>query len=116
MDKLEEITLSRKKAHATLLYLKSKVYDAFLRMEEAAFVDGALPKKAKELIAVGISVRIDCESCMQWHIEQAAMAGATMREVLEAVEVAIEMGGGPATVSARFALEVIERTFPAKAG
>ena len=115
MDKLEEITRSRKKAHETLLSLKSKVYDAFLRMEEAAFADGALPKKAKELIAVGISVRINCESCMQWHIEQAAMAGATMREVLEAVEVAIEMGGGPTTVSARFALEVIERVFPTEA-
>jgi len=27
---------------------------------------------------------------------------------LEAVEVGIEMGGGPATVSARFALDVME--------
>jgi AhpD family alkylhydroperoxidase len=116
MDKLEEITRNRKKAHTKLLSLKSKVYAAFLRMEEAAFADGALPKKTKELIAVGISVRLDCESCVQWHIEQAARAGATMREVLEAVEVAIEMGGGPATVSARFAVEVIEGTFPAEVG
>ena len=30
---------------------------------------------------------------------------------LEAVEVGIEMGGGPATVSARFALEVMEKVF-----
>jgi AhpD family alkylhydroperoxidase len=81
-------------------------------MERATYSDGALPKKTKELIAVGISVQKDCESCMQWHIEQAAASGATLREVLEAVEVGIEMGGGPATVSARFALEVIERTYP----
>jgi AhpD family alkylhydroperoxidase len=80
-------------------------------MEQAAYSDGALPKKTKELIAVGISVVIDCESCMQWHIEQAAQAGATLREVLEAVEVGIEMGGGPATVSARFALEVMEDVY-----
>jgi len=32
--------------------------------------------------------------------------------VLEAVEVGIEMGGGPATVSARFALTVLEAVFP----
>jgi AhpD family alkylhydroperoxidase len=71
-----------------------------------------LPKRTKELIAVGTSLTSDCESCMQWHIEQAAAAGGTLREVLEAVEVGIEMGGGPATMSARFALEVIERVFP----
>jgi len=116
MDKLQEISRKRKEAHAKLRSLKSRVYEAFLQMEQAAFSDGALPKKAKELIAVGISVTIDCESCMQWHIEQAAAAGATMREVLEAVEVGIEMGGGPATVSARFALEVMERVFPDQVG
>ena len=68
-------------------------------------------KFTPELIAVGISVVIDCESCMQWHIEQAAESGATRDEVLEAVEVGIEMGGGPATVSSRFALEVMDAVF-----
>ena len=72
MDKLEEITHKRKKAHARLVALQSKVYEGFLAMESAAFKDGALQKKQKELIAIGISVVKDCESCMQWHIEQAA--------------------------------------------
>ncbi len=48
---------------------------------------------------------------MQWHIEQAVQAGADEHELLEAVEVGIEMGGGPATVSARFALDVMESVF-----
>ncbi|UCC72531.1 MAG: carboxymuconolactone decarboxylase family protein [Gemmatimonadota bacterium] len=112
MNKLQDISRRRKAAHAKLLELDSEVYKAFLKMEEAAFSDGALPRKVKELIATGISVVIDCESCMQWHIEQARIAGATKQEVLEAVEVAIEMGGGPATVSARFALEVMDEAFP----
>ena len=77
-------------------------------MEEATYSDGELKSKVKELIAVGISVVINCESCMQWHIEQAAEKGATEREILEAIEVGIEMGGGPATAHARFALEVLE--------
>jgi AhpD family alkylhydroperoxidase len=111
VNKLDEISRQRKKAHARLLELDSKVYKAFLAMEAAAFSDGALSAKTKELIAVGISVVIDCESCMQWHIEQAARHGASMEEVLEAVEVGIEMGGGPATVSARFALEVMEAIY-----
>jgi len=57
-------------------------------------------------------VEKNCESCMQWHIEQAAAAGAGMRQILDAVEVGIEMGGGPATAAARFALEVMQRVFP----
>ena len=75
MEKLEEISVRRKAAHARLVALQSKVYAGFLAMEKAAYADGALPKKQKELIAVGISVARDCESCMQWHIEQAAKAG-----------------------------------------
>ena len=111
MNKLEEISRKRKEAHEKLVSMKSKVYDKFLEMEQAAFSDGDLSKKYKELIAVGISVVIDCESCMQWHVEQAAKAGASKHEVLEAIEIGIEMGGGPATVSARFALDVMDNIF-----
>lgn len=106
-DKLQELTRKRKLAHSELLKRNSKVYKTFLKMEEATYCDGALTKKSKELVAVGISVVINCESCMQWHIEQAFKDGATQEEILEAIEVGIEMGGGPATVSTRFALEVL---------
>ncbi|HOE22919.1 MAG TPA: carboxymuconolactone decarboxylase family protein [Smithellaceae bacterium] len=107
-DKLREMSLLRKKAHTTMLKKKSKVYEAFLKMEEAAYCAGELESKIKELIAIGISVVINCESCMQWHIEQAAQKGANEKEIMEAIEVGIEMGGGPATAHARFALEVLE--------
>jgi AhpD family alkylhydroperoxidase len=110
-ERLRDLARRRKRAHTALLQLGSPVYAAFLQMEKAAYADGALPRKVKELIAVGISVVRDCDSCMQWHIEQAAKAGAAKREVLEAVEVGIEMGGGPATVAARFALEVMDGVF-----
>ena len=108
MDKIEGIALQRKAAHKKLVDLKSKTYKAFLEMEKAAFSDGALPKRIKELIAVGISVVINCESCMEWHIKEAAGCGAAREEVLEALEVGMEMGGGPATAYARFALEVMD--------
>jgi len=98
-------------AHSKLSSLNSKVYESFLQMEKAAYSDGALAKKHKELIAIGISVVVDCESCMEWHITQAAAAGASEKEVLEAIEIGIEFGGGPATVSTRFALEVMDRVF-----
>ena len=108
MDRFAEMSRLRKKSHNTLLKKKSKVYETFVEMEKATYCDGKLAGKIKELIAVGISVVINCESCMQWHIEQAAQKGATEREIIEAIEVGIEMGGGPATAHARFALEVLE--------
>jgi len=111
MNKIQQLRTQRQQAHEQLLRMKSTVYEAFLGMESATYREGALPRKIKELIAIGISVVIDCESCMEWHITQAAKVGASRREVLEAVEVAMEMGGGPATASARFALEVMNEVF-----
>ena len=111
MSTLDDMSKRRAKAHRDLLALDSPVYKAFLEMERTAFADRDLTKQTKELIAVGISVVINCESCMQWHIEQAAKSGATKQQVLEAVEVGIEMDGGPATAHARFALEVMADVF-----
>lgn len=79
-----------------------------MKMEEAAFSDGALSKKHKELMALAIGVITDCESCMQWHMQQAVQTDATQQEIIVALEVAIEMGVVPATVNARFALEVMD--------
>jgi len=107
-QKIERIIADRDHAHQRLLQGGSGVYKAFLEMEKAAYSPGRLPKLQKELIAVGIAVVINCESCMEWHIHQALLCGATQEQVLEAVDVGIEMGGGPATVSARFALKVLE--------
>ena len=111
MNKIVKIRQNRKRAHSRLLSLKSKVYEKFLELEKITFSDGALKKKDKELIAIGISIVVNCESCIEWHIKEAAKSGATMKEVLEAIEVGIEFGGGPATVSTRFALEVINTIF-----
>ena len=111
MNKIEKIRYNRKKAHTKLTSLKSKVYEKFVELERVTFSEGALKKKDKELIAIGISIVVNCESCIEWHITQAANSGATVEEILEAIEVGIEFGGGPATVATRFALEVIDNIF-----
>lgn len=105
--KIDAIILERKRAH-TFYNRNSPVYRAFTTMEQAAFGDGALPTAQKELIAIGISVHINCESCMEWHIKQALDAGASREQILEAIGVGIEMGGGPATVASRFAMHVLD--------
>jgi AhpD family alkylhydroperoxidase len=115
MDKLREIERKRKEAFTWFMAHKSKGCKAVADMEEPVMSDAALSRKHKELIAVGISVTIDCESCMQWHIEKAVEHGATFEEVLEALDVAIMMGNGATTVRARFAMDVMKDVFPNRA-
>ncbi len=107
-EKIERIISDRKEAHEFMLNKKSKVYQSFIELEKNTFKDNFLSKMNKELIALGISVIIKCESCMEWHINEALNSGASEEQILETLEVAIEMGGGPATVSTRFAIKVLE--------
>jgi len=69
---------------------------------------GALSVREKELIAIGISIHINCDSCLEWHIRRALNSGATKEDIIESIGVGIEMGGGPATVNSRFAMKVLE--------
>ncbi|MHA2391889.1 MAG: carboxymuconolactone decarboxylase family protein [Promethearchaeota archaeon] len=107
-DKIDKIIQDREKTNRYFLNKDSKVYKSFLELERNAFSDGEIRKLFKELIALGISIVIDCESCIEWHISEALKSGATEKQIIETIEVAIEMGGGPATVSSRFALKVLE--------
>jgi AhpD family alkylhydroperoxidase len=107
-EKIEKIIRDRSTAHETLIGKNSASYRAFLEMEKIAYCDGSLPRKYKELIAVGISIIMNCESCLQWHIQKALDSGAAEDQIMEAIGVGIEMGGGPATVATRFALKVLE--------
>ena len=57
--------------------------------------DGALPRKTKELIMVGICCALRLQRGVRIHSERALTLGASPREVLEAMEVAAIPGGMP---------------------
>src|SRR5918992_1389330 len=57
--------------------------------------DGALPRKTKELIMVGITCALRAPRGVRIHSERALTLGATPREVLEAMQVAAIPGGMP---------------------
>jgi len=54
-----------------------------------------LDKKFKELIALGISIAIRCEPCMLRHLSEAVKMGSSIDEIVEVLEIAVVMGGGP---------------------
>ena len=74
------------------------VLDGYRAMHHAAFAEGALPVKVKELIALAIAATRECDGCVASHGRGAARAGATEAEVAEAMGVVISMNGGPGTV------------------
>jgi AhpD family alkylhydroperoxidase len=81
------------------------VMKAFATIAQAASVPKALDGKAKELIALGISVAIRCDDCIAFHVKAALKQGATRDEVMETLGMAIYMGAGPSVMYATHALE-----------
>jgi AhpD family alkylhydroperoxidase len=84
--------------HRELRHAIPDVYKAFGEFHHAAFQEGALDKKTKELIALAIAVIERCDGCIASHAEGAAKAGASRQEAAEAIGVAFLMNGGPATI------------------
>ena len=70
----------------------------FLKMHHTISENKALSGKQKELMALGIAIVLRCEGCIACHTKGAVDAGATKEEILETIEVAIVMGGGPSVV------------------
>lgn len=62
-NRIEAIIKTRKHAHA-FYSKKSEVYRSFVEVEQKTYKDGDLSKLQKELIAIGISMTINCESCI----------------------------------------------------
>lgn len=83
---------------AALRELIPEVYAGFAHTHKAALGDGALPTKAKELIAFAIAVSKQCDGCIASHAKKLAGLGASVEQVAEAIGVAIMMNGGPGTV------------------
>jgi alkylhydroperoxidase/carboxymuconolactone decarboxylase family protein YurZ len=57
--------------------------------------EGALPRKIKELVMIGITCALNRPRGVRIHCERALTLGATPREMLEVMEVAAIPGGMP---------------------
>ena len=59
----------------------------------------------KELIAAALAVTTGCEDCILYHLDVAKRHGAEEPMLIEVLEIAVEMGGGPAVIHAAKALD-----------
>ena len=85
--------------------LAPEAWKGFLALDEAAFKDGAIPLKYKELIAVAVAVTTQCPYCIEIHGDRAKKAGASEAELAEATLVAAALRAGGAVTHATHLLE-----------
>lgn len=108
MDTYKEITKDISQHVGKLRDDIPDVLKSFSSMGSAATEDGALDHKTKELIALSLGVAGHCEGCIGFHTQALAKAGATKKEVSEALGVAVYMGGGPSLMFAANAMRAFE--------
>ncbi len=90
MDQLKKLGSLGKNAPAAM--------KAFQALDAAALGDGAIPKKYKELIALGIALTTQCPYCLEIHKDHAVKAGATQEELAEVTFIAAALRAGAAVV------------------
>jgi AhpD family alkylhydroperoxidase len=83
-------------------------FDAF---GDAAFDDGVLPRRVKELIAVAVALTTQCPYCIEIHAKEARSHGASDAELAETAMVAAALrAGGAVTHAAHLFPAGAERT------
>ena len=78
-------------------------------MGKAAKKNGALDEKTKELVALGIAINSQCDSCIGFHTRSLVRLGATRAEIIETLEMAAYMGAGPGITYGSKALEAFDQ-------
>jgi len=69
---------------------------AFWAFDKAAFAEGALSVREKQLIAVAVALTTQCPYCIEIHTGDARKAGATDAQLAEAAVVAAAIRAGGA--------------------
>ncbi|MDJ0931332.1 carboxymuconolactone decarboxylase family protein [Breoghania sp.] len=104
-----EITKAISKQVGVLTKEIPETMAGFRKMVDGVEQDGALDKKTKELIAMGIAIALRCDGCIGFHSRNLVQLGATRQEYEEMLGIAIYMGGGPSLMYSAQAMDAWEQ-------
>jgi ribonuclease HI len=65
----------------------------FFALDHQAYESGALPEKTKELLGLVASAVLRCDDCITYHLLRSAEVGWKRDEVIDALNVALIVGG-----------------------
>ena len=80
----------------------------FGALAKGAMKSGALSSEQKELIALAIGVAGHCDGCIGFHAKSLARMGTPREQFIEALAVAVYMGGGPSLMYAADAMHAFD--------
>ena len=70
--------------------------------------DGVIPRKYRELIALGVALSTQCAYCIDTHTRHARAHGASKQEIAEAAFVAAAVKAGGALAHSLLALRIFD--------
>lgn len=71
--------------------------------------DGKIPRKYRELIALGVAFTTQCPYCLDGHARNAKKAGATREEVAETSLIAAALRAGAAVTHGALAVKLFDK-------
>ena len=90
---LDEFAAERARLQALVMEKGTVTTKRFFNLDGAAYRDGALPARTKELLGLAASAVLRCDDCVNYHLMQAKEAGWSAAEVREALDVGLIVGG-----------------------
>jgi AhpD family alkylhydroperoxidase len=93
MNKIEEFNAYRSRMNERILEDNNKIVKRIFNLDTNAFMEGALPKKTKELLGLGNSLVLRCDDCVKYHLEACSALNVSTDELVEAMSVSLLVGG-----------------------
>lgn len=108
-NRLDEFQAYRERMNRRILEEKSHLgIKRFFALDGAAYRDGALDGRTKELLGLVASAVLRCNDCIDYHLVQCVEAGFSDDELDEALNVALVVGGSIVIPHLRHAVETID--------
>lgn len=88
-----------------------KEFNRFFALDTGAYREGALPVKMKELMGLVGSMVLRCNDCIFYHLDRCVVEGASKEEIMEAMNIALVIGGSIVIPHLRYAFEVLDQLY-----
>lgn len=107
-NSLEDFRKNREMMTEKIMDLNHLGIKRFFNLDHNTYQDGALPAKTKELLGLVASAVLRCNDCIDYHLEQCAKSGSTKEEIIDALNVALVVGGSIVIPHLRHSISTIE--------